>query len=113
MDEGGEALAMAHNNQIVDGRGGIEIKEEIEGSDHKGNNNTMALAAVASVEKSGGSNGGCHHQLFGTMAVVNGGGSDGGHCCWQRRSSPMAAMAVFVNGDGKGGCRQGRTGAQG
>jgi hypothetical protein len=61
MKEGGEALEMAHNNQIVNGRGGREMEEEIVGGDHKGDNDMMALAAMASVEKGGGSDGGCHH----------------------------------------------------
>ncbi len=47
--------------QIVNGRGGREMEEEIESSDHKGNNNVMALVAMASEEKGGGSNGVCHH----------------------------------------------------
>jgi hypothetical protein len=94
---------MAHNNQIVNGRGGREMEEEIKGGDHKGNNNTMALAAMASAEKGGDRNGSCHHQLCGTMAAINGGSGDGGCHCWRRRSLLMAAMAVFVNGNGKGG----------
>jgi hypothetical protein len=53
---------MAHNNQIVNGRGGKEMEEEIEGSDPKRDNNSMALTAMASAEKGGGSsNGGRHH----------------------------------------------------
>ncbi len=80
MDEGGEALAMAHNNQIVNGRGEREMEEEIEGGDHKDNNDTRALAAMVSAEKGGGSNGGCHHQLCGNMAAVNGGSGNGGRC---------------------------------
>jgi hypothetical protein len=107
MDKGGKASAMAHNNQIVNGRGGREMEEEIEGGDHKGDNNTMALAAMASAEKGGSSNGGRHYRLCGTMVAVNGGGGDGGHRFWRRRSSSTVAMAVFVDGIGKGGCRQG------
>jgi hypothetical protein len=42
MDKGGEALAMAHKNQIVNGRGGREMEEEIEGGDHKGDNDARA-----------------------------------------------------------------------
>ncbi len=111
--QGVEALAMAHNNQIVNGRGGREMEGEIEGGDHKGNNNAMALVAMESAEKGGGSNGGRHHPLCGTMAAVNGGSGDGcGHCRWQRSLS-MAAMAVFVDGDGKGGRGQGQTRARG
>jgi hypothetical protein len=45
MDEGGEASAMAHNNQIVNGRGGREMEEEIEGGNNKGNNDAMASVA--------------------------------------------------------------------
>jgi hypothetical protein len=58
MNKGGEASAMAHNKQIVNGRGGREMKEKIERGDHKGGNNAMALAAMAPAEKGGGSNGG-------------------------------------------------------
>ncbi len=29
---------MAHNNQILNGRGGREMEEKIEGGDHKGDN---------------------------------------------------------------------------
>ncbi len=88
----------------MNGRGGERWKE-IEGADHKGNNNAMALAAMASAEKGGGSDGGCHHQLCGTMEAVNGGGGNGGHLCRRQLSSLMAAMAVFVDGDGKGKTR--------
>ncbi len=61
MDKEGEALVIAHNSQIVNGTGGKEMEEEIEGGDHKGNNDTTVPAAMASVEKGGSSNGGCHH----------------------------------------------------
>jgi hypothetical protein len=61
MNEGGDASAIAHNNQIVNRRGGREMEEEIEGGDHKGNNGKMVLATMASAEKGGGSDGSCHH----------------------------------------------------
>jgi hypothetical protein len=113
MDEGGETSVMAHNNQIVNGRGGRKMEEEIERGDHKGKSDAMVLAAMGSAEKGGGSNGGRHHQLCGTMVAVNGGGGDGGHCCRRWRSSLTEAMVVFVNGVGKGGHGQGRTRAWG
>ncbi len=90
------------------GEGGERCKE-IEGADHKSNNNAMASAAMVSAEIGRGSDGGCHYQVCGTIEAVNSGGGDGGHCCQRRRSSLMVAMAVFVDGDGKGGCRQRRT----
>jgi hypothetical protein len=93
---------MAHNNQIVNGREGSEMEEEIEEGDHKGNNNAIASTAMASVEKGGGSNGGFHHQLWSTLAAINDGIGDGSHYCWWRWLSSTAAMAVFVNDNGKG-----------
>jgi hypothetical protein len=36
------------------------------------------------------------------MAPVNGGTGDGGHLCRRRRPLLMAAMVVFVDGNGKG-----------
>jgi hypothetical protein len=85
------------------------MEEAIKGGDHKGDNDAMALAAILSAEKGSGSNGGRHHQLCGTMAAVNSSGGDGSCCCRRRQLLSMAAMVVFVDGDGKGGCGQGRT----
>ncbi len=91
MDQGREALAMAHNNQIVNGRGGREMEEKIEGGDNKGDINAMALAAMASAEKMHqqrwqSSDEGDHHQLCNTMVAVNGDGCNSGRCCRRRRS---------------------------
>jgi hypothetical protein len=84
MDKGGEASAMAHNNQIVNGRDGREMEEEIEGGDHKSNNEAMTLAAMASAEKA-----------TAPMAVVI------VDCAalW-RWSMVAAAMAVVIAGGG-------------
>ncbi len=60
MDEGERHWQWHATIKLLMGEGGERCKE-IEGADHKGNNNAMVLAAMASVEKGGGSNGGCHH----------------------------------------------------
>jgi hypothetical protein len=89
--------------------------KEIEGVDHKGANNAMASVTKASAEKAEAAMAVAIINC-GTMEAVNGGGNDGGHCCRRRQSSlmgEMAAMAVFVDGNGKGGRRQGRMRAQG
>jgi hypothetical protein len=110
---------LALNNQIVYGQGGTgisngtqqsnsewervrEMEEEVEGVGHRGDNNAVVSAAMASVEKGSSSNGSHNHQLRGTMVAVFGGGSNGGCPCRRRQSSSTAAMAVFVNGNGKG-----------
>ncbi len=69
-----------------------------------GNGNTMAMLMQMQF-----CDGGCHHQLCGALAAVDGGGSDGGHLCRRLQTLLTEAMAVFVDGDNKGGLRRGRT----
>jgi hypothetical protein len=43
MEEGREASVMAHNNEIVNGKGEREMEEKIEGGDRNGNNRERTM----------------------------------------------------------------------